>query len=349
LAFCAWAIVAPIVAGVPPSGSGLARVFDWLAVPLVAQAAAALSKKQWTVLGATALVTLSLSSAAAGLQHFGAWPREEAFAKLTWLGVAFSRVYEVVPGTDGRFMGGGLLFHRLKYAHVSSLVMVAAVVMAHRSSGHARATTWLLATLNALAVWLFPFARMGAVAMSLGAGITAGTLSRSRRRAALVMGAVALTSAVVVLLVTPIRDRFKSALTDQGSGQRTHHRASAWRAIADHPIVGVGLGHFRPSRYPTADMPEEVLSHPGKAHAQFLSLAAETGIPGVALFSVMLLSFLRMAGTRPLGALVVGALAVFTLLSLAHDPLFHAPFSFALVLILGLGLAKPAWAPGRFT
>ena len=42
------------------------------------------------------------------------------------------------------------------------------------------------------------------------------------------------------------------------------------------------------------------------------------------------------------GALTQGAIALFALLSLAHDPLFQAPVSMALMLAIGLGLKDAA-------
>lgn len=88
-------------------------------------------------------------------------------------------------------------------------------------------------------------------------------------------------------------------------------------------------------------MAEHVKDNPGKAHNQYLSMAAETGIPGAIFFVILLGWFMAQARTRPYGALTQGAIVFFAIVSLAHDPLFQAPVSMALVLAIGLGLATP--------
>ena len=47
---------------------------------------------------------------------------EETMERLVgWAKVPYARVYEPVPNAEGRFMGGGLAFHRLKFAEVTAL------------------------------------------------------------------------------------------------------------------------------------------------------------------------------------------------------------------------------------
>ncbi len=338
-AFVGWALVAPTLAGQLPEPTGIARLFDWVTIPLVAAAATQLSRRQWGVLAVASVAVLALSGIVAGLQHVGAWPPLEWFDRLAWTRVPFYRVYEPIADS-GRFMGGGLLFHRLKFAHVSGVVVVAAVVAARFSEGRLRALFATLGAFGFIAVWLFPYARMGAVAMTVAAGLTLVLVSPSPRKALLASAGVGLAGLVVLLSIAPLRERFASGLTDQGSGQRTQHLGAGLEAIRQHPLVGVGAGQFRPSRFGDASMAEHVKENPGKAHNQFVSMAAESGVPGGLLFIFLLGWLAWTARSRPFGALTQGALALFAVLSLAHDPLFQAPVSMALVLCVGLGLTR---------
>jgi len=58
----------------------------------------------------------------------------------------------------------------------------------------------------------------------------------------------------------------------------------------------------------------------------------------------LLVSLVRKARVAPLGALTIGCIGLFVVLSLVHDPLFQAPFSMGLVLMLGLGLGSTTQA-----
>ncbi len=343
LAFVAWALLAPPLAGRPPSGSGLARTVDWLFVPLVAHALGQASRRTVWALG----VTLGLSCLAAGLQHFGAWPAEEAFSSLRWLKANFVRVYEPVPGAEGRFMAGGLLFHRLKFAHVSSLTVLALTALGFRAAGRDRALLWGAAGVGFLSIWLFPYARMAAAAATAALALAVVLGSGNRRRALLASAVVLALGGLSVGLVAPLRARFESALTAQGNGDRAELLATGLRAVSDHPWVGLGPGQFRPAKYATAATPVYVKENPGKAHNQLVSMAAETGVPGAVLFAVLLLSLAWRARQGPGGDLAFSALAFFAVLSTAHDPLFQAPFSMALVLTLGAAASSsfPARRP----
>ena len=110
-------------------------------------------------------------------------------------------------------------------------------------------------------------------------------------------------------------------------------------AIRFHPFVGVGLGRFKPSLYAPPDAPPAVLEHQGKAHNQFVSLAAEVGVPAaLALIAFLLSLAVKAWRARPSGVALLGVLTVFVLLCLLHDPLFHAESSLAFMLALGAGL-----------
>jgi hypothetical protein len=72
-----WSLVAPLLAGAFPTGTGLARALDWVAMPLAGYAVWTLPSRRPLVVALG--VTLALSCLVAGLQHVGAWPPLEAF------------------------------------------------------------------------------------------------------------------------------------------------------------------------------------------------------------------------------------------------------------------------------
>lgn len=339
LAFILWALVAPTVAGRPPDANGTVRILDWLMVPLLADAASALTARRWRVLGWTTFVTLIVSSGVAGLQHFGRWPPEEAFESLRWTNAAFERVYERIPASD-RFMGGGLLFHRLKFSHISGLVLVGTVVGARWFTGTLRWVAVASGVVGLVAVWMFPHARMGAVAATVGVLVAVVAVSRTRKRALFVCAVVVAFSAAAVVLNPTMRARFRAATTAGGSGDRTHLIRSGISAVREAPIAGVGPGRFAPRHFSHEGMPLHVARNPGKAHNQFVSTAAETGLVGGVLFVVMLVWLGLVARRRQLGALTLGGLAFFASLSLVHDPLYQTAVSLGVVLLLGLGLGR---------
>jgi O-antigen ligase len=348
--FIGWAIAAPLAAGRTPSGSGLARLSDWAAIPVAAWAFAnvppRLRRLLVTVLGAVFL----LSCGVAGLQHFGIWPQEASFAPLAWTRMPFYRVYEPVPGDPGRFMGGGLIFHRLKFAHVGGIAVVCAAALGLRATGKWSAAAFATAALGFASILVFPYARAAAVALS-GGLVVAFALGLRNRRVGLAAGGILLAVAGGAIgLNPPLRQRFINGVTASGSGDRDLLLATGVAAVREHPFVGVGLGRFRPSLFAPPGSPQHVLDQPGKAHNEFLSMAAETGVPGALLFVGLLVWFARLMRTDAAeGAAALGVLAYFILLSQVHDPLFQAPFSMALALALGAGLTRvtPRSDPSR--
>jgi len=341
LAWALWAIASPLLAGRTPSGTGVARVADWLALPCAAYLWARLPDRPRARLGLIWAAVFVISCACAGLQSFGLWPTPALFEHVSWLRVPFSRVYEPASA-PGRFMGGGLLFHRLKFAHVGGLVVLAATLVALRTHGRVRAAAFTVAAIGVFSIGTFSFARTALVALAVS--LAAELLVALPRRRALVLSLAMFALVLAALVATPsLRARFGSSLGDDGSGARAALWATGLRAVHAHPLVGVGAGRFRPGLFSSEATPPAVRSNAGKSHNQFLSLAAEEGLPGLALFVLVLAMLGRhfWSGERP-EPLGISALLFFILLSVLHDPLFQACFSMGLVFVLGL-----AWSDRR--
>ena len=341
LLFVAWAVLAPAFAGRLPTLSGLARAIDWLFVPVAAIALGALDRRQRKSIALVAGIVFLLSCALAALQHFGVWPGAAAFERLSWTRIPFNRVYEPVPEAPGQFMAGGLLFHRLKFAHVGGLWVLAFLVFGLRAPAPQRIAALGTAAVGFVSILAFPYARAASVALLVSACLALALIGLSSRRARIGSFVIAALTLATLAAYPPLRERFLVGFTPAGSGDRGEILSTGARAVAEHPVAGVGLGQFRPSYFASSSTPQNVLDNPGKAHNQFLSMAAETGVPGLLLFIFMLVWLGSSFSARDTsGVFGLSVLAFFFVVSLAHDPLIHAPFSMALCLALGAASAR---------
>lgn len=348
-AFLAWALLVPLLAARLPSSAGVARILDWATIPVAARAFGLLPGRRRLQVAIACGVMLCVSCTVAACQHFGLWPPAEAFAPLAWTRIPFYRMYEQLPGAPDRFMGGGLLLHRLKFANVGGMVTLWALALGMSSEGGLRRLGLGFAAVGFLSVAIFPHARAASVALLLGALVVLYFSSPGRRAPALALGGGLIAIAAAVVLLSPsLRIRFATSLTSEGSGHRRALLDAGLRAVRAHPLAGVGLGRFRPSLFPTPDMPADVLAHGGKAHNQLVSVAADAGIPAAALLGVLLVWLWRRLPARSgAGAAGRGCLVFLALLGLLHDPLFHAEVSMALALALGAGLGGAPPAGGK--
>jgi O-antigen ligase len=330
-----WALAGPVVLGHRmPTGTGLARLLDWAGVPAAAWGFSRLSAGARRRVLAAAAVTFLLSCLAAGLQHFGRWPSNEALA---WTHLNWSRVYELAPGSTDRFLGGGLVAHRLKFAHFGALVVVVLAV-AGRVDRRIRAWAWASAAAGFVSLCVFPGARMAALSLTATLSLVGVLLARNRPRAILVAALFALATVGLMRSVTAVRNRFEATQQQGGDGDRSYIVRSGLEALRTHPVSGVGPGRFRIRDFASADAPSHVVDNPGKSHVQWLSVAAEQGLVGALLFAAMLWSLARRSLRTRAGVAATGALVFFGLLGLAHDPLFQAPFSMGLALVVGAAL-----------
>ena len=332
-AFIGWCLLVPLLAGRAPTPGGVARILDWCFLPVAAAALGFLAPSARRRL-ALALGTVFLLSCGAALcQHWGRWPEADAFARFRWTGLPFQRMYETLPGEPSRYMAGGLLLHRLKFAHVGGLL-----VLAYLDLGLLRknAAALAVAAVGAVCVAWLPHARAASVALVVAMGVVLALRLPGRWKWPALLGLLLLAVGLLAG-VSSLRTRFASVATEEGTADRRWLAESALRAVAEHPLAGVGLGRYRPSLYASADTPEEVAQHAGKAHNQYLTFAAEAGLPAALLYLLVLGWCWRAVRPRlALGAAGRASVVFLALVSLVHDPLFHAEVSMAAVLALGL-------------
>ncbi len=342
----AWALVVPwAFGGHSPKPSSVARLFDWLLVPAAAFAVASVSDRALPRIGLGAGLVLLISCAVAATQHFGVWPRSSAFAHWAWLRLPFERMDETVPGRTDRFMAGGLLLHRLKFANVSAAAVVLFTCASVARSAYRR-VFWGVLAFALPAVVVLPHARAAAVAMVAACAVAVFFSAPNRRVAWLASAGVATAALAVVLVVPSARERFVDGFTSEGTNEREIIVKSGLTAVRLHPLAGEGLGYFRPALYAPPDAPTAVLEHQGKAHNQFVSLAAEAGVPATLFLVVMLGGWgvLAWRNRHAYGVPLLSTLTLLVLLCLLHDPLFHAESSMALMFAVGVSLGVIARA-----
>jgi O-antigen ligase len=185
------------------------------------------------------------------------------------------------------------------------------------------------------------------------AALIAGTLAAStfawRWRAA---AAIALLAVVVVAVAfatpqvrTKVLDESRAGLNAATSG-RAGLVSNGLRIARDHPIAGVGTGGFKRAY---ADMTGLRGRDPQRAasHTTPVTVAAETGIPGLALLAWLgfasLAAAFRARGRSAAGGaalaagLTLGAIAVH---SLFYNALFEDPTTWGLLGLIALAAAR---------
>lgn len=339
--FIAWSLFAPLAGGHLPTGTGLARLSDFVLIPAAAVAVTRLPGPALRRIVTAGGVALLVSVFAAALQHFGAWPSLDFFASLGWTKLGFGRVYELAPNETNRFMAGGLLLHRLKFANVTAVMAVLfAGVAVLRVPGWPKAAA--LSFIALASVTVFSYARAASVAALVGVAVVWWAGSKHKLRAVVGIGGLAALAALVVWLVPSLHARFANSLSNEGSGERTSLTKAGLNAVSSSPLVGIGLDRFRPGNFLPPDAPAQAREHPGKAHNQLVTIAAEAGVPAAVLLLIALGGWLAAGFRRlPQGSLLVGSVSIFMMLCGLHDPLFHAEGSLA--LMLGLGIGVGAW------
>jgi O-antigen ligase len=187
-------------------------------------------------------------------------------------------------------------------------------------------------------------------------------LARGRRLRALGLTLLISTVGAFALATTPgALDRITSF--DSGGNGRSDLWTIAWEMFVDHPVQGVGLDQFRVEskeyvrEVGNLEAVNLVVEDPHIVHNTYLQLLAETGIIGLALFLLVVLSCMlaawraagafERAGRRDLQALAQGVLiGQIGILAAAFFLSIGANLKLWLLLGLGPTLLAAARAPG---
>jgi len=115
------------------------------------------------------------------------------------------------------------------------------------------------------------------------------------------------------------------------------------RIAEAHPVRGVGVGGFKRAYAKRAHLPGK---EPKKAasHNTPVTVAAETGAPGILLYLWLLVAVFRQAFRRRTSLALIGGLGVAAILchSLFYNAFFEDPVTWALFGLAAIG------APRRF-
>ena len=181
---------------------------------------------------------------------------------------------------------------------------------------------------------------------ALGAGTVIVAVFVWRRQAIAVLVITAVVAVVVAVAIPTTRHSFSKGLNHATSG-RWGQVTTGLHIARDHPLAGVGLGDFKRA-YAERTGVRGKEPKAGASHNTAVTVAAETGIVGLALFAWLLVAGLlaafRNAGPRFGGqvALVAGAtLAALAVHSFFYNAFFEDPTTWGL-----FALAAVVWRPG---
>jgi len=190
------------------------------------------------------------------------------------------------------------------YGRFLVVAILATLVVALRT----RSTRLIIGAAAGIAlVWvglLFSFSQSSFAALIAGV-VLAAAFAWGRRAIALV-----LVGAAVFLLVAAAAPNVRHALlhrTNGGVNRVTSGRSklvtNGVKIAEHHPVVGVGVGAFKHAYAKQAHLRSKA-SRAGASHDTPITVAAETGIPGLALLAWLVVAGLALAFRRRSGDLV---------------------------------------------
>ena len=344
-----WQALSPLVAralGAP----GLPPTALWLhCLDTAALAAAALLGAQvvrWTWPAALFLAGGVLSFALSIAQHLFRW----SIPVPRFLRLPVDRVHETFGGEE-RYAAGGFFFHRLRLAHASVAALGPAVATALRpAAARLRLLAGVLAVCCVGCIVL-GYAR-AALLTALLLVVLAGVVVTPSARIRTAVGALALVLGLGALVSPGWHARLGAATENFVGGERALARAAGWDLVHQHPWLGVGFGNYRTAALGRASVTGITDQLSRDAHSIALTVWAETGVPGLALWvllhATLLRALLRRAregNTMALGAALswIG----YQTLGIAHYLPFHPSVALGFALVWGVGLVHPGSAHGR--
>lgn len=156
---------------------------------------------------------------------------------------------------------------------------------------------WMVtAVLQGVAI-VYTHARMGYMGMALGVVLF---LVRRRGGPAIVLWTFLLTAATYPLWPTAFQTRVESILdytASESSRTRVGQQLVGWWMFRDHPITGVGPGHFEENVKRYADrVPDRWRVEVIGAHNLYVEVLAELGVPGLVVWLFILVYAWRATG-----------------------------------------------------
>jgi O-antigen ligase len=319
----------------------IALLFFWLPFGLLAVSLSRLAwSRRWLSFIYLELVGMAIAFAAIGVYQYAT--RDVFWNPKVIVGNAYAPFYRVNsvfydPSVYGRF---------LVVAILAALVM--ALYDRNRDVAYGSAIAIVL-------IWpglLFSFSQSSFAALIVGTAVVAAF--RWRWRAAIALGVTALLIAAVALGTPHIRH---SLLRESGSGL---NKASSGRAklvtqgikiAVYHPVQGVGIGGFKRAYANRVHLKGK---EPKKAasHNTVVTVAAETGLPGLILLGWLMFQALfvtiRRAGSSFKGRAclaIAAAVSAIGVHSLFYNALFEDPMFWGLLALTGLCARLPLRRP----
>jgi len=223
---------------------------------------------------------------------FTGWCEQFGLTALTWprfisdpsVGIHWTRV-------RGPFVSSPALGLALIFCFFSNLVL-------------ARNTVWMrwpLLALNTLMLPVLFWTRTRSVWLSFAVCLLVW-VAYSRQRMSRVVLISGLTAAVLLIAVINMNnflgdDRAKGGLTDiEPITLRIGLARMSWELVQDHPLFGVGFGHFRdfaPGVARDPSSPYFAFGTTALEHNNLLSIVSETGVVGLALYLALMIALLR--------------------------------------------------------
>jgi O-antigen ligase len=296
---------------------------------------------QWTWPAALGVAGGLLSLALSSVQHLVRWSIHVPAV----LRVPVDRVHETFGGED-RYAAGGFFFHRLRLAHASVAALGPAVATALRPAPpRVRA---LAAALGVACVGciVLAYARAALLTALLLVVLGAVVVTRSARVRTAV-GILVLLLGVAALVSPGWHARLGAATENFVGGERALARGAGWDLVHQHPWLGVGFGNYRAAALARAAVTGVTDQLSRDAHSIALTVWAETGLPGLALWVLLHVALLRalLRRAREGNTVALGAALSwigYQTLGIAHSLPFHPSVSLGFALVWGVGLVHRA-------
>jgi O-antigen ligase len=267
---------------------GLTFLID-MALLYLAVAVGFRAARDWAVLGLSAAAALFIAILYGLGQFFG-------FDPISWTDDPRDRPFSTFGSPD-------------HFGHALSVALGGSVGVAAFSRGpHARLWRGGAATLALLVLLTSAVVATRGTIVALTATLAVLPLvyarlepPNKRKPFALAGGlAAALLFIAVVVLFSPVGERFGETTEDGGSG-RVRIYTSALQAFAERPLLGYGPDNFAVAYPRYRELPPEGPGDPqSSAHNWILQTAATTGVVGLAAQFAMLLAFVWTLWTRGL-------------------------------------------------